>query len=104
MDEPNPPLRRFGEHVPRNLQDIVSERVDRVDHDVLRRTRVRALSTDCHRGHPRAPRFVADLAKRSAVDGVREFSTESLDFELLDSNTNFLIRRKTDGDRAVLDV
>src|SRR6185503_16865026 len=63
-----------------------------------------ALALESDRRSPRTPRFVADLAELSAIYCVSELCSEAFDVKLLDTRSDFFIRRESDSERAALDL
>src|SRR5215212_8375290 len=104
MDKPDAPFRRLRQHVVRKTIEIIRDRVHRIDHDSLSRTRMRALSLERDRRSARAPRLVADLAELFAVNCVRELRSETLYVKLLDTRADLFIGRESDRECSVFDL
>ncbi len=104
MNKPDAAFGCFRQHVFRKAAEVITERVHRIDHDSFGRSRMRALALERDRRRARAPRFIADLAELSAVNGVSDLRAEAFDVKLLDARADFFVRSESDRDRSVFDL
>src|SRR6185503_12859786 len=104
MNEADAICRRFGQHVMRKTIEIIRDRIHRIDHDSLRRSRMRALALERDGGSTRAPRFVADLAELFTVNRVSELRSKAFNVKLLDARSNLFVRCEGDRECSVFDL
>src|SRR5215213_1982356 len=98
MNKTDAPFGCFRQYIVWNTVEIIRDRVHRVDHDALRRSRMRALSLERNRRGARAPRLIADLAELFAVNCVREFRSEVFNVKLLHASAKLFIWCERDGE------
>ena len=94
MDEADPAFGRFRQNVAREKRHKITRRIHRIDQHAFRRTGMRIRLG--------VPSFVADVAELLAIHRIGELRSEAFNVEFFDAATNLFIRRKGDGNRAVL--
>src|SRR6185295_7674867 len=104
MNKTDASFRRFRQNVMREAIEIIRDRIHRVDHDPFRRSGMRTLSLKRDRRRTRAPRLVADLAELFTVNSVSELRSKTFHVKLVDTASDFFIRRERDRERAMFDL
>src|SRR5215467_10796274 len=102
MHKSNPLFGGLRQDVVRKAVEVISNSVQRVDHDSLGCARMSAFALERHRGGAGTPRFVADLAQSFAVNRIGQRGTKGFHVEFFYSATNFFIGSERYGDRAML--